>query len=349
MFEVGPRWLVVWYFLQEALSGSFVSDLQVYCFVSIPHIKEEIWSKREIGFKRISTLHKEWVFTGFYNGSEDFCGNMSPLKPRSCQVTDHVVLLGYPVAEHLANDLKDAGTLRQPLGSIPSWASVFSSTFIFVGDCHLASLELGIEFDICGRVGWNILASPFGEALLFNLIPFFWEWTPRCFSPSTRFASFFSGRNTTANSAALMFMKPVWELEAQGVSFDSCTAHSKLYATSQCSGDPIRPIQFVRRLRYVISELQHCCVFCWTWWLISSDWGLQVFPVGCSWRLKRHVRESQSQIPQERYWCCMIIYHCGDGSGWGFHKVRSYVSFSTRKGRDPHVDIRYDPVRFCAR
>lgn len=61
-------------------------------------------------------------------------------------------LLGYPVAEHLANDLKDAGTLRQPLGSIPSCASVFSSTF-FVGDCHLASLELRIEFDICGRVG----------------------------------------------------------------------------------------------------------------------------------------------------------------------------------------------------
>lgn len=171
------------------------------------------------------------------------------------------LLLGYPVAEHLANDLKDAGTLRQPLGSIPSWASVFSSIFFFVGDCHLASLELRIEFDICGRVGWNILASPFGEALLFNLIPFFWEWTPRCFSPSTRFASFFSGRNTTANSAALMFMKPVWELEAQFRCSDALLT-SKLYATSRCSGDPIRPIQFVRGLRYEISELQHCCVFC---------------------------------------------------------------------------------------
>jgi len=136
--------------------------------VSIPHIKEEIWSKREIGFKESPHFTRNEFSPPFTMDLKTFVEtfHLSSLNR---------LLLGYPVAEHLANDLKDAGTLRQPLGSIPSWASVFSSIFFFVGDCHLASLELRIEFDICGRVGRNILASPFGEALLFNLIPFFWE------------------------------------------------------------------------------------------------------------------------------------------------------------------------------
>lgn len=332
MFEVGPRWLVVWYFLQEALSCSFASDLQVY---QSPYLtsRKRFEVKKEIGFKRISTLHKEWVFTGFYNLKtfvETF--HLSSLNR---------LLLGYPVAEHLANDLKDAGTLRQPLGSIPSWASVFSSTFIFVGDCHLASLELGIEFDVCGRVGWNILASPFGEALLFNLIPFFETGLLDVSVQAQDLLRFFPVGTQLQTQQPWCSWSQFGSLKLRV----SVSIHALLTAsyTQRRNAQEIPYVQYSLSggLRYDLNCSIAVCFAEPDGYSVPTE-DSRCFLLGAvgDWNAmsgSRSLRYHKKDI-DVAWW----FITAGNGLGWGFHirngrsPHRIYVSFSTRKGKDLH-------------